>query len=54
MPPGMRARLLRHYTFMHYGIQKDYQGATSNVGSSKDVIEEGARIYSQGVCGMSR
>jgi hypothetical protein len=27
MPPGMQARLLRHYTFLHYGVQKDYQGA---------------------------
>ena len=23
MPPGMRARLLRHYTFMHFGIHGD-------------------------------
>ena len=47
MPPGMRARLLRHYTFMHYGIQKEYQGATSTAGNSKEVVEEGAKIYSQ-------
>jgi mono/diheme cytochrome c family protein len=47
MPPGMRARLLRHYTFMHYGIQKEYQGATSTVGDAKEVLEEGAKLYSQ-------
>lgn len=47
MPPGMRARLLRHYTFMHYGIQKEYQGATSTAGNAKEVLEEGAKLYSQ-------
>ena len=47
MPPGMRARLLRHYTFMHYGIQNEYQGAKSTVGNAKKVLEEGAKIYSQ-------
>jgi mono/diheme cytochrome c family protein len=47
MPPGMRARLLRHYTFMHYGVQKDYQGAKSAVPSSKEAIAAGARLYGE-------
>jgi mono/diheme cytochrome c family protein len=47
LPPGTRARLLRHYTFMHYGVQKEYQGAQSTVGNAKEAIEEGAKIYSQ-------
>jgi mono/diheme cytochrome c family protein len=51
MPPGMRARLLRHYTFTHYGIPKEYQGANSNVGNAKEVIEEGAEMYSQRCAG---
>jgi mono/diheme cytochrome c family protein len=51
MPPGMRARLLRHYTFMHYGIQNEYQGAKSTVGNAKEVLEEGAKIYSQRCAG---
>ena len=51
MPAGMRARLLRHYTFMHFGVQKDYQGAKSTVGNSKEVIEEGKKIYSQKCAG---
>ena len=46
VPPGMRARLLRHYTFVHYGVQKEYQGAKSSVGDSKEAIEEGGKIYS--------
>src|SRR5581483_6656253 len=47
MPPGMRARLLRHYTFMHFGVQKEYQGAKSTVGGSKEAIEAGARLYAE-------
>jgi mono/diheme cytochrome c family protein len=45
MPPGMRARLLRHYTFMHYGVQKQYEGARSSVGTSKEVIAAGRALY---------
>jgi mono/diheme cytochrome c family protein len=51
MPPGMRARVLRHYTFMHYGVPTEYHGAKSTVGNSKGVIDEGARIYSQRCAG---
>jgi len=51
MPPGMRARLLRHQTFVHYGVQKQYQGAKSTVGNTKEVIEEGSKIYSQNCAG---
>ena len=47
MPPGMRARLLRQYTFMHYGIQTEYQGAKSTVGNSKETVEVGARLYAE-------
>jgi mono/diheme cytochrome c family protein len=47
MPPGMQARLLRHYTFLHYGVQKDYQGAKSTIGNAKDIIEEGSKLYAE-------
>ncbi len=47
MPPGMRARLLRHYTYMHYGVQKDYQGARSTVDSSKETIAAGGKLYAE-------
>jgi mono/diheme cytochrome c family protein len=47
MPPGMRARLLRHTTYMQYGVQKEYQGARSTVGSTAEVIAAGGKLYSQ-------
>jgi hypothetical protein len=47
MPPGMRARLLRQTTYMHYGVQKDYQGARSTVGTSKETIEAGGKLYAE-------
>jgi mono/diheme cytochrome c family protein len=45
MPPGMRARLLRHWTYTQYGVQKQYQGASSTVGASEPAIAAGARLY---------
>jgi mono/diheme cytochrome c family protein len=45
MPPGMQARVLRHYTFMQYGVQPEYQGAKSTVGSGENVLKEGAKLY---------
>jgi len=47
MPPGMRARLLRHHTYMHYGVQAEYQGAKSTVRKDKPTLETGARLYAQ-------
>jgi mono/diheme cytochrome c family protein len=32
---------------MHYGVQPEYQGATSTVGSAKEVIEAGAKLYAE-------
>jgi mono/diheme cytochrome c family protein len=45
MPPGMQARLLRHYTFLHYGVQKEYQGAKSTIGDARDAVEKGLKLY---------
>lgn len=47
MPPGMRARLLRQWTFMHYGVQKDYEGAKSTAGTSKEAIAAGGKLYGE-------
>jgi len=44
MPPGMRARLLRQTTYLQYGVQKDYQGAKSTVGNSRETIEAGGKL----------
>ena len=32
---------------MHYGVQKDYQGARSTVGTSKETIEAGGKLYAE-------
>src|SRR5262245_8167475 len=45
IPPGMKARLLRHFTYMQYGVQPEYQGAKSTVDGYKSVIGDGARLY---------
>jgi mono/diheme cytochrome c family protein len=47
MPPGMRARLLRHHTYMQYGVQSEYQGARSTVGNDRLTLEAGAALYTQ-------
>ena len=47
MPPGMRTRLLRHHTYMQYGVQPEYQGARSTVGSDRLTLEAGAALYAQ-------
>jgi mono/diheme cytochrome c family protein len=47
MPPGMRARLLRHTTYLQYGVQKQYQGVQSTVGATPPVIAAGGRLYAQ-------
>jgi mono/diheme cytochrome c family protein len=47
MPPGMRARLLRHWTYMHYGVQKEYEGAQSTIGNDKAAIAAGAKLYAE-------
>lgn len=45
MPRGMMVRLLRHTTFMQYGVGAPYEGKTSTVANSPETLEEGRRIY---------
>jgi len=47
MPPGMRARLLRHMTYMDFGVQKEYQGARSTVGRTPEVTAAGGALYAR-------
>jgi mono/diheme cytochrome c family protein len=47
MPKGMMIRLLRHTTYMQFGVPKDYEGATSTVQSTKEAILAGGRLYAQ-------
>lgn len=45
MPKGMMVRLLRHTTYMQYGVPKTYEGATSTVPRSPESIAAGRKLY---------
>ena len=44
MPKGMITRLLRHTTYMNYGVPPEYEGARSVLEPSRVSMEEGGRI----------
>ena len=45
MPRGMMTRLLRHTTYMHYGVPKEYDGAKSTAEASPETTATGAALY---------
>jgi mono/diheme cytochrome c family protein len=45
MPKGMMTRILRHTTYMQYGVPKDYEGATSTARPGPETTAAGARLY---------
>lgn len=45
MPRGMMVRLLRHTTFMQYGVGELYRGKTSTVPKTEETVAEGRKIY---------
>src|SRR5262249_6353572 len=45
MPKGMMVRVLRHTTFMQFGVPKAYQGAKSNVTPGSESITVGGILY---------
>jgi mono/diheme cytochrome c family protein len=47
MPKGMMVRLLRHTTFMQYGVAKDYEGAKSTVPVDPPSIAAGGKLYAE-------
>jgi len=47
MPKGMMTRLLRHTTYMNYGVPPEYDGAKSTVAASPETTAAGARLYAQ-------
>jgi mono/diheme cytochrome c family protein len=47
MPRGMMVRLLRHTTFMQYGVPKEYQGQQSNAPAGPETITQGHKIYAE-------
>ncbi len=47
MPRSMMVRLLRHTTFMQYGVPEEYAGAKSTAVGKDDAITSGRVLYSQ-------
>ena len=47
MPEGMMVRLLRHTTFMQFGVPADYEGATSTVAKGAETIAAGGKIFAE-------
>lgn len=47
MPKGMMTRLLRHTTYMHYGVPQAYDGARSTAVPGPETTAAGARLYAE-------
>jgi mono/diheme cytochrome c family protein len=45
--PDMRARMQRHWTFMHGDIPEAYENAISTMKPTKDVIAAGGKLYQE-------
>ena len=45
MPKGMMTRLLRHTTYMNYGVPPAYDGAKSTMTPGPEVTAAGAKLY---------
>ena len=47
MPKGMMARLLRHTTYVDFGVGKEYEGAKSPLTGKPEAITAGAKLYAE-------
>lgn len=47
MPKSMMARLLRHTTFIQFGVPKEYEGARSTAPAGQATLAAGGRLYAQ-------
>ena len=47
MPRSMQVRLLRHTTYMQFGVPAGYAGASSTVPPGPETIRAGARLYAE-------
>jgi mono/diheme cytochrome c family protein len=47
MHGDMQARMQRHWTYMHVGLPKEYDGARSTVEVSDASISEGGKLYAE-------
>lgn len=45
MPKGMVVRLLRHTTYMQFGVPSEYAGAKSTVASGPETVAVGRKLY---------
>ncbi len=51
IPKGLMVRLLRHTTYMQYGVPPDYDGARTSVAASPETTAAGAKLYIQNCAG---
>ncbi|HEX4893819.1 MAG TPA: cytochrome c [Hyphomicrobiaceae bacterium] len=47
MPKSMMARLLRHSTYIQFGVPEPYAGATSNLPAGPETIAAGRKLYAE-------
>jgi mono/diheme cytochrome c family protein len=47
MPRGMMVRLLRHTTYMQYGVPKAYEGQKSTIAPGPEAIAQGRKIFTE-------
>lgn len=47
MPRSMMVRLLRHTTYMQFGVAEDYAGAKSKFTGNAQAIGEGRKLYAE-------
>jgi mono/diheme cytochrome c family protein len=47
MPKGLMTRLLRHTTYMNFGVPPAYDGAKSTVAAGPETTAVGARLYTE-------
>jgi mono/diheme cytochrome c family protein len=45
--PSLRARMQRHYTYMHSGVPRMYRGKVSPLAATPETIDRGRRQYKQ-------
>lgn len=45
VPSEVRARMQRHWTYMHYGIPAEYRGALSPLEPTQDTLRRGGELY---------
>ena len=51
MPKGMVTRMLRHSTYMNFGVPPEYEGARSALAPSREAMEAGGRTYARECAG---